>query len=118
MGIELLINGNSGMLEIAFKNLLDNACKFSNEDVSIEFEITDNFINIIISDKGIGIPSNEVESIYKPFKRATNVKFIGGFGIGLSLVTKILELHEVTLKVDSTENESTRFELCFKRLFI
>jgi signal transduction histidine kinase len=117
-GNELLINGNSGMLEIAFKNLLDNSCKFSNEDVGVELVISDKFINIIVSDKGIGIPSNEVESIYRPFKRASNVKFIGGFGIGLSLVTKILELHEATLKVDSTENEGTQLELCFKRLFI
>jgi signal transduction histidine kinase len=117
-GNELLINGNSGMLEIAFKNLLDNSCKFSNEDVGVELVISDKFINIIVSDKGIGIPSNEVESIYRPFKRASNVKFIGGFGIGLSLVTKILELHEATLKVDSTENEGTQLELCIKRLFI
>jgi signal transduction histidine kinase len=115
---ELFINGNSGMLEIAFKNLFDNACKFSNDDVGVEFIISDKFINIIVSDKGIGIPSNEMESIYRPFKRASNVKFIGGFGIGLSLVNKILELHKATLKVDSTENKGTRFELCFNRLFI
>jgi signal transduction histidine kinase len=115
-GNELLINGNSEMLGIAFKNLLDNACKFSNDDVGIEFIISDKFINIIVSDRGIGIPSNEVESVYKPFKRASNVKFIGGFGIGLSLVSKILELHGATLKVDSRENEGTRFDVVFKKL--
>ncbi len=36
---ELLINGNSGLLIIAFKNLIDNACKFSENDVYVEFEI-------------------------------------------------------------------------------
>jgi len=113
---ELLINGNSGMLEIAFKNLLDNACKFSNEDVGVEFIILDKFINIVISDKGIGIPLDEVESIYKPFKRASNVKFIGGFGIGLSLVAKILELHAATFDVNSSENNGTQFKIYFKRL--
>ena len=61
---DLLINGNSGLLTIAFKNLIDNACKFSNEDVTIEFLIMDKYIKIIISDKGIGIPSNELNSIY------------------------------------------------------
>ena len=111
---ELLINGNFGMLEIAIKNLLDNACKFSNEDVGVEFIISDKLINIIISDKGIGIPTKEVESVYKPFKRASNVKYIGGFGIGLSLVAKILELHKATLKVDSRENEGTRIEILFR----
>jgi signal transduction histidine kinase len=117
-GNELLINGNSGMLEIAFINLIDNACKFSNDDIGVEFVIVDKLINIIISDKGIGIPSNEVESIYRPFKRASNVKFISGFGIGLSLVSKIMELHEATINVNSTENKGTRFELSFKRLII
>jgi signal transduction histidine kinase len=116
-GNELLIKGNPGMLEIAFKNLFDNACKFSNDDVDVEFIFSDKFINILVSDKGIGIPPNEIKSVYRPFKRASNVKFIGGFGIGLSLVTKILELHEATLKVNSKENEGTRFELCFKRSF-
>jgi two-component system sensor histidine kinase ArlS len=113
---ELLINGNSGLLIIAFKNLVDNACKFSNEDVSIEFLIMDEYIKIIISDTGIGIPLSELGSIYLPFKRASNAKFKGGFGIGLSLVAKILELHQAALKVFSTENKGTRFEIVFERL--
>jgi len=113
---DLLVNGNSGLLEIAFKNLLDNACKFSNEDVGVEFQMTDKNIKIIISDKGVGIPSNEINSIYHPFQRASNVKFIGGFGIGLSLVNKIIELHDAELNVISAENEGTRFEILFKKL--
>jgi signal transduction histidine kinase len=113
---ELLINGNSGLLTIAFKNLIDNACKFSNEDVIIEILLIDEYIKIFISDKGIGIPSNELEIIFRPFKRASNVKFKGGYGIGLSLVAKILELHEADLKVYSTENVGTRFEIVFKRI--
>ncbi|OFY83787.1 MAG: hypothetical protein A2V46_04070 [Bacteroidetes bacterium RBG_19FT_COMBO_42_7] len=114
-GNELIINGNSRMLEIAFKNLLDNACKFSNEDVGVEFVISDNFINIVITDKGIGIPYNEIESIYKPFKRASNVKYIGGFGIGLALVSKIMELHQAVINIKSKMNEGTRIEILFKR---
>ncbi len=114
-GNELIINGNSRMLEIAFKNLLDNACKFSNEDVGVEFVISDNFINIVITDKGIGIPYNEIESIYKPFKRASNVKYIGGFGIGLALVSKIMELNQAVININSKMNEGTRIEILFKR---
>lgn len=114
---DLIVFGNSGLLEIAFKNLLDNACKFSNQDVGVEFLMTDKNIKITISDKGVGIPSNEIKSIYNPFQRASNVKFIGGFGIGLSLVTNIIELHEAALNVFSTENEGTSFEITFKRLY-
>jgi signal transduction histidine kinase len=114
-GNELLIKGNAGLLDITFKNLLDNACKFSNEEVIVEFEISDKFINIIISDKGIGIPPNEIINIYSPFKRASNVKFISGFGIGLSLVEKIMKLHEAELNVYSAEYEGTKFRLAFKK---
>jgi two-component system, OmpR family, sensor histidine kinase ArlS len=114
---DLLINGNYGLLTIALKNLIDNACKFSNDDVIIDITITGGSVKIVISDKGIGIPSNELDSIYLPFKRASNVKFKGGFGVGLSLVNKIIEIHGATLKVFSIENEGTRFELLFKRLY-
>lgn len=115
-GADLLINGNYGLLEIGFQNLLDNACKFSNDDVGVEFVIDDKRIRIIISDKGIGIPPAELEAIYKPFKRGSNVKFIGGFGIGLSLVNKIMGLHNGEMFINSRENEGTTTELIFNRI--
>jgi signal transduction histidine kinase len=112
---DLLVNGNEGLLIIAFQNLLENACKFSNDDVLIEFVITDNFINIIISDSGVGIPEEELKRIGKPFRRGANVKFIGGFGIGLSLVSRILELHKATFEIKSKINEGTSIDILFKR---
>lgn len=112
---ELLVNGNSGLLTIALKNLINNACKFSDNDVNIKFFIMDKNIKIVISDMGIGIPSNELDSIYLPFKRASNARFIGGYGIGLSLVFKITEIHGIELKAYSTVDEGTRVELILKR---
>lgn len=111
---KLLVNGNAGMLVIAFQNLIENACKFSDDDVIIEFSIMDESIKIILSDKGIGIPTTEISNIYKPFNRASNVRYKGGFGIGLALVAKIFELHDVDFHVYSTENKGTSFELNFK----
>jgi signal transduction histidine kinase len=112
---DLIVNGNEGLLTIAFKNILDNACKFSNDDVVVEFIITDNYINVIISDSGIGIPSNELETIYRPFSRASNAKFIGGFGIGLALVTRIFELHKAVMEIESKVNEGTSMDILFRR---
>jgi signal transduction histidine kinase len=112
---DLIVNGNEGLLTIAFQNLLDNACKFSGDDIIVEFLITDNFIKINISDTGIGIPTNELENIYRPFSRASNVKFIGGFGIGLSLVNKIMELHQAAIDIKSKVNEGTMIEVLFRR---
>jgi two-component system, OmpR family, sensor histidine kinase ArlS len=100
---------------IAFRNLLDNACKFSDDDVDIEFFIEDNYIKVVISDNGIGIPSDELESIYLPFKRGSNASFIGGYGIGLYLVLKIMEIHDIAFKAYSTIDEGTNVELLLKR---
>jgi len=111
----LSINGNQGLLTIAIKNLVDNACKFSDDDVIVELLIVGEFIKVVISDKGIGIPQNETESIFSLFKRASNVKFKSGFGIGLTLVSKIMDLHKIETKIISKENEGTQFEMMFRR---
>jgi len=112
---DLLINGNEGLLTIAFNNLLDNACKFSNDDVAVDFTIHDDNVRITISDTGIGIPSDELENISRPFSRASNARYIGGFGMGLSLVSKIMELHKALLNLQSKVNEGTRIEILFRR---
>jgi signal transduction histidine kinase len=115
---DLLIDGDSGLLSIAFKNLIDNSCKFSNKDIIIEFQLTETEIKVSISDKGIGIPPHEIPNIFKPFSRASNAKFKGGFGIGLTLVSKIIELHNGLIAVSSIENKETTLELTFKKTII
>jgi signal transduction histidine kinase len=112
----LIVSGNSGLLIIGFINIIENACKFSNDDVNVELILLENRIKVVISDTGIGIPSDELDIIYRPFARGSNAKFKSGFGIGLSLVVKILESHNVKFDVYSTENEGTRFELLFHKL--
>lgn len=112
---DLIFLCNYNMLQIAMKNLIDNACKFSSEDVSVELSAFDQYIKLIISDKGIGIPASEVNDIYKPFSRASNATYKSGFGIGLSLVTKILQIHNVQMEVFSQENIGTRVELVFHK---
>jgi len=57
-----------------------------------------------------------MDNIFKPFKRAGNVKFIGGFGIGLSLVAKVAEIHNAEVNIQSTINKGTRVEIAFKRI--
>ncbi|MDP3431915.1 MAG: HAMP domain-containing sensor histidine kinase [Bacteroidota bacterium] len=112
---DLLISGHAGLLEIAIKNLIDNACKFSTSDVDVKIEIDPDRLTLSISDRGVGIPKNEVDTIFKPFKRGTNVRYIGGFGIGLSIVAKIIELHHADIQVKSIENEGTSVEIRFSK---
>ncbi len=113
---DLLIEGNSGLLEMAIKNLIENACKFSEGLIEIRIELIPGILKILISDTGIGIPPDEIQHIFKPFNRASNSRFISGFGIGLSIVEKIVHLHQGTIKVYSIENEGSTFELTFNRI--
>lgn len=110
---ELLILCNYNMLLLALKNLIDNACKFSSEDVYVELTARDQHIGIKISDKGIGIPESELGNVCKPFSRASNATFKSGFGIGLSLVNKIMQVHNVQMNIMSQENMGTQVELFF-----
>jgi signal transduction histidine kinase len=111
---DLLIRGHAGLLEIAIKNLIDNACKFSTSDVDVKIEIDPDRLTLSVSDRGVGIPKNELDTIFKPFKRGTNVRYIGGFGIGLSIVAKIIELHHADIHVKSIEKEGTSVEIRFR----
>ena len=112
---DLNICGNQGLLDIAFKNLFENACKFSSNDVEVKTSMIDDLISVQISDKGVGIPEDQISDIFNAFNRSDNVKYIGGFGIGLSIVSKIMALHSVKINVTSTINQGTCFELLFPK---
>lgn len=112
---DLLILGNEGLLTLAFHNLLDNACKFSADDIIAGIVIKNNFIHLSIEDRGIGIPDVEINNIYRPFSRASNVRFIGGFGIGLSLVARIMEIHNAEMTIKSELNKGTLIEIIFRQ---
>ena len=112
---DLLIEGNSGLLEMAIKNLVENACKFSDNQIEIKIELVPGLLKISITDTGIGIPADDIQHIFKPFNRGSNSRYISGFGIGLSIVEKIVHLHQGEIKVSSTENEGSTFEITFNR---
>ena len=112
---DLNIYGNQGLLDIAFKNLFENACKFSSNDVEVKIAMVNDSISVQISDQGVGIPENQIGDIFNAFNRSDNVKYIGGFGIGLSIVAKVMKLHSVQINVTSAINEGTCFELLFDK---
>jgi len=113
----LVIKGNKKLLHIAIFNIVENACKFSdNKEVMIVLECSDKNIKIIISDQGVGIPEKEMEKIFEPFYRASNAYNHLGSGIGLSLVKKIIELHKGKINVSNNPNGGTMFEMIFYQI--
>jgi signal transduction histidine kinase len=110
----LWILGNEHLLKIAFINLMDNGCKYSElQEVKVKLLAGDKFIQVKFLDQGIGIPSEDLEHIFEPFHRGKNVQKIKGHGIGLSLVKQIAKLHKGILAVNSQDGNGSEFTLLF-----
>lgn len=105
----LMVEGNEQLLSVAIGNILDNAIKYSHEDhpVRVSLKPFDTQINVTIVDQGSGIPSSEMNLIFEPFYRSDTVSSKPGFGIGLSLARRIIELHYGELNILSEPGKGT-----------
>lgn len=113
---EITILGNQGLLFIMMNNLIDNACKFSeNKKATIRIGFDNNYTIIQVADNGIGIPNEEIEYIFQPLYRAQNVQRKHGTGIGLSIVQRIAEIHKAQIKISSTLNIGTTISVLFPK---
>lgn len=111
---KLKIIGNAQLLHLAISNIVNNACKYSsNQVVKVSIGTTENQVIIVVKDSGIGIPQSEMEFIYDPFYRASNTKSYEGYGIGLPLTRNIVRQHKGNLLVSSVEHEGTTVRLSF-----
>lgn len=92
-------------------NLLTNAIKFSPSGRDVELTVTGEYDHLIlgVKDYGMGIPSDDVPTLFEPFQRGGNVASIQGTGLGLSIVKKSVELLGGTIRVTSTLGEGSEF---------
>ncbi len=104
---EFLIKGSATLLTTAFINVLDNACKYSSDTIMVKLDFVDEQIWIEISDKGCGIAVEDTSRILEPLYRGNNTANIPGYGIGLSVTQKIVDLHGGTLQISSVLNQGT-----------
>lgn len=107
---ELTIKGNEYLLRMAFANLMENNCKYS-ENKTSTVKITSKSKKIILqfSDTGIGIPESEIDHLFTPFYRGSNKNFAQGNGIGLALVKRVITLHKGEISLTSVVGEGTTF---------
>jgi two-component system, OmpR family, sensor histidine kinase CiaH len=94
--------------------LLDNAIKYSkaNSSVKILAKKVTGKIEISISDQGIGILEKDLPHIFNRFYRAEKSRSkenVSGYGLGLSIAKKIVEMHYGTINVESEKNKGTKF---------
>jgi signal transduction histidine kinase len=108
----LVITCDEQLLRAALMNLMENGCKYSDDKhVIINLQAQTPEIVLQFVNTGTGISPESIDRIFDPFVRATSDKRIKGFGIGLSLVKRIVQLHGGTIHVESTPHESTIFSL-------
>ncbi len=110
---------NVSLMAIALKNLINNALKYSIEYSSIEIKLWSetNTVFCQIKDYGCGMDEETQKHIFDRFYRADKSRHTEGFGLGLSLVQKIIELHKGSISVESQVNQGTVFTLSLPRNF-
>ena len=130
-GIELVVKepsepipmvGDFEEISRTVRAVLDNAITYSKRDGIVEISVRreDDVVEgpmavFVVTDQGIGIPSEEMSDVLDAFERASNAVSlsIAGAGLGLSIVDFIVFEHGGEWKISSVENEGTEVEICF-----
>jgi len=91
------VSGDEGRLSQVVTNLLENAAKYTDPggEIRVALERQDNGVTLSVRDNGIGIDAEDLEHVFEPFTQARHAVAgrIGGLGLGLSVVRRVLELH-------------------------
>ncbi len=94
-GRGVAVRGDSEELSVVFRNLLENAVKYSDDPVEVQVRVAangDGRVNVDISDRGIGIPARELRKIFQRFYRAGRdvQRTASGLGLGLFIVRNLV----------------------------
>ncbi len=109
---------DSGLIAQVFANLVSNALKYTNPggNVTVSAKSDDSFVVFSVSDTGIGIPKQYLESILEQFFRVPGQGGDAGSGLGLSIVQQIIGAHGGTVSVESTEGVGSIFGFSLKKV--
>ncbi len=117
---DAIIKGDEVHLTNVVFNLLDNAVKYSRDVpvIKVSTENINQHVTISVGDNGIGISKEYHNQIFDRFYRVPtgNVHDVKGFGLGLSYVKKIVDLHNGKIKVDSSVNKGTKFSILLPKI--
>ena len=111
---EVMVSGDERLLKMLLTNLIDNSCKFSNpQKVIIKIAYNKSTVTLHFIDNGIGIPEEDLAHIFKPMYRAKNANRTEGYGIGLSIVKRIADMHDARIDIVSELNIGTTISVYF-----
>lgn len=112
----LFVDLDRKAMPYALRNLLRNAFKYASKRISVNAELVGENIQIHVDDDGIGIPPEEREHIFSAFTRLdrSRDRSTGGYGLGLAIARRVLELHGGTAIADASPLGGARFTLSWK----
>ncbi len=101
----LCINGDRALLFEAFSNLMDNAIKFSPPGGRIVIQLEEGAGGpyVSVSDEGPGIPVYERNAVLQRFYRSNATRHLPGVGLGLSIVTAVVRVHDFDIRIGSAD---------------
>lgn len=113
---EIIMNIDQRLLHRAIENILRNALHYSPENTIIKVNMiveSDNVLHIDIDDQGPGIPEDELNKIFDPFYRVdtSREKKTGGYGLGLSIALKAIQLHNGNIEAYNLTNGGLRVRI-------
>lgn len=101
------IEGDRELLLLAFRNLVDNALKYSADSVQVRARHTSGDLVVEVIDTGRGIPTDELSMVTEELYRGSNVHEVQGSGLGLSMVERIISRHLGRLELRSRSGKGT-----------
>ena len=112
--LSLSINGNYTLLRSAFRNLIKNAFQYSEDKaVAITIKANASSIEVCFDNKGKTLSLNDKDRLFIPFFRGENAIRKRGFGLGLSIVKRIIQLHHGSIDYEVVQEKTNRFTVSF-----
>ena len=108
--------GDELQLTSAFYNILENSVKYkriNQGNIHLTVQQLDDFIEVKISDNGIGIPTKDLDRIFERFYCVDRSHSGSGVGLGLAIVRHVIVNHEGVIRIESTEGVGTTFFIQF-----
>ncbi|MGX8680581.1 MAG: sensor histidine kinase, partial [bacterium] len=108
---DIIIHADQARMEQVWINLISNAIKYTNEHgvVTVTIKKTMNEIEVSIEDTGVGMSKADIAHIFERFYRIDKSRAVEGNGLGLSIVKRILDLHNYRIDVKSQEDVGSVF---------
>ena len=103
----LIGNWDAGRLQQTLGNLLDNAIKYSGEGTTITVIVSevDNEARVSVNNQGIGIPSTDIDRLFRPYTRLPSSQHRQGSGLGLFISKSIIDAHGGSLRLESKSED-------------